>query len=192
MRYRLAALMLFAVLPKMHVLAAPLPDPPYAILEIGPPPEGWTAEQNLNNQIKFMTSDAILDKVCSDSQVRKLPVVANMKVRDTTPWLAKNIRVTLEEGSRRLRLTFRRGKLNEKVTIINALLGVNLSVKREFIESHEKKLRRCEHLISELESSKNPTDSDREVIHGLRAIEIPGLRAEIARLKQTKVIKWAK
>ncbi|HEY7427358.1 MAG TPA: hypothetical protein VH682_24200 [Gemmataceae bacterium] len=194
MRYRLAVLMLLAMLSKTHVLAAPVPNPapdPYAILEIGPPPEGWTAEQNLNNQIKFMTALDILDKVHSNPEVKKLPLVASMKLKDISPWLAKNVRVTPEEGSRRLRFTFRAGKRPDQVTIINALLGVNLSGKWEFIESHEKKLRRCEHLISTLES-RNTTDNDRETIHGLRTIEIPGLHAEIARLKQTKVIRWAK
>jgi hypothetical protein len=192
MRYRLTVLMLFAVLPVRSVLAAPAPDPVYAILEIGPPPEGWTEEQNLKNQIEFLTSLVILDKVFCDPEVRKLPSVASMKVKDAPSWLAKNIRVTPEEERRRLRFTFRAGKRPEQVTIINALLGVNLSVDREFIKSHEEDIRRYEHLLSKLESKKNLTDSDRETIHGLRTYRIPKYRAEIARLKQTKVIKWAK
>jgi hypothetical protein len=189
MRYRFVILILFAALPMMQLFAAPAPDPS-AILELGlTPPKGWSVEQYLNEQIKLMTSLVILDKVCSDPEVKKLPSVASMK--DARSWLAKNIHVKIEKEKRRLFVTFRAGKRNEQVTIINALLRVDLSLKREFIKTHEKTLHRNESIISKLES-RNTTDNDREMIHSLRTIGIPELHAEIARLKQAKVIKWAK
>lgn len=131
MRYHLVVLMLLlllaalplAVLPVKNVLAAPAPDP-VGILDIGSPPNGWTAEQNLNEQIKFMTSIKILDRVCSDPEVRKLFLVVSVK--DARPWLAKNLWVKPEKGDRLLRFAFRAGKRNEQVTIINAFLRANL------------------------------------------------------------------
>lgn len=172
----------------LRLLAAPVPAPS-GILDVGPPPKGWTAEQYINEQIKFKSSPQILNKVCSDPEVKKLPLVATVK--DARPWMEQNVCVTPEEGRRRLRITFRAGKRPEQVAIINAFLRVNLSEIKDTIKSDEADLHRCENLISKLES-RDTTQSFREFIHGLRSNRIPQLRAEIARLKQYTVIKWAK
>lgn len=126
MRYRLAVLMLLmllAVLPMMDVLAAPAPDP-YAILDIGPPPKGKTAVQYLKDHIALQTHLDTLNTVCSYPEVKKLPTISALK--DGRPWLAKNLRVTPEKGGRLLRFTFRAGKRNEQVTIVNAFLRASI------------------------------------------------------------------
>src|SRR5579875_3373090 len=122
MRYRLAVLMLLmllVMLPLMNVLAAPASDP-YGILDIAPPPQYKTVEKHLKDQIEFTTYCAVLNMVRSYPEVEKLPLVASMK--DPRPWLAQNLRVKPEGGERLLRFTFRAGKRNEQVTIINAFL----------------------------------------------------------------------
>jgi hypothetical protein len=198
MRYHLAALMLIAVLPGMNVPAAPAPDP-YGILDIGPPPKGKTAEQYLKFQIERKTSLDILNDVCSDPEVKKLPSVASME--DACPWLAKNLRVTPDEGGRRLRFTFRAGTRNEQVIIINAFLrvslnwhdigGIDLKWKEECLRMYERNILDLEKRI---QSTKDPREaaSYQKGIDKMRSVGIPELRAEIARLKQYAVIKWAK
>jgi hypothetical protein len=108
-------------------------------------------------------------------------------MKDAPSWLSKNVRVKREEGCR-LRLIFRAGNRKEQVTIINAFLRAERAVEKEYIESHKEDLRRCENLISKLESI-NPSDTVRNEIHDPRTYRIPLYRTEIARLKQTKVIK---
>ncbi len=195
MRYRLAALMLLAVLPLMNVLAAPAPKP-YAIEDIGPPPKGKTADQYCKRQIEGLISHAILSMVWNDPEVRKLPSIASMK--DPRPWLAKNLRGAEEDGGRCIRLTFRAGTRDEQVVILNALLRVNLRGREESIRFREEGLRSHENCILELEkrieSGQQPhmVDTYRKGIDELRSIRIPECRAEIARIKQIAVVQWAK
>lgn len=195
MRYRVAALFLFAMLPVLNVLAAPAPDPS-AIVDIGPPPKGETAEQYRKRQSESQTCHFMLCRWWSDPEVKKLPSVAAMK--DARPWLAENLRITEEEGERRLRFTFRAGTHAEQATIINALLRVNLAVEERGIKGSEKCLRMYENCILDLEkrikSSQNPQEaaSYRKGIEELRSIDIPARRAEIARRRQFAVIRWAK
>lgn len=196
MRYRLAALMLLAVLPLMNVLAAPAPEP-YAILDIGPPPKGETAEQYRKRQIEAPTSPHGLSMWWSDAGVRKLPSVAAMK--DARPWMAKNLRITEEEGGRRLRFTFQAGTREERVALLNALLRIKLSRDEENIKHGEETLRKHEKTIADAEkhmaSGTCPADliaAYRKGIDELRANQLPELRTAIARLKQIGVIQWAK
>lgn len=195
MRYRLAALSLFVVLPVMNVLAAPAPDPS-AILDIGPPPKGETAEQYRKRLIEGQTFHGTLCKWWSDPEVRKLRVIAPME--DPRPWLAKNLRVTEEREVRRIRLTFRAGTRDEQVVILNALLRVDLFWQESDIPWGEECLRNYEKNILELEqrikSSRNPREaaSYQKDIDDLRTIHIPELRAAIAREKLYVVVKWAK
>ncbi|HEY7155971.1 MAG TPA: hypothetical protein VH575_18550 [Gemmataceae bacterium] len=206
MRYRLAALMLFAVLsvmlftvlPMMNVLAAPILNP-WAILDIGPPPKGKTPEQHLKDQIEFKTSLDTLNDVCSDPEVKKLSSVASMK--DARPWLATNLRVTPEDGGRRLRFKFRAGTRDEQVTILNAFLrdslhwhdldGMTLKRREEWLRWSENQILELERRI---ESGQQPhmVDTYREGINYLRYTRIPELRTDIARRKQYAVVKWAK
>lgn len=196
MRYRLAVLMLLAALPVMNVLAAPAPDPS-AILDIGPPPKGETAEQHRKEQIDGLTCHVMLSMAWSDPEVKKLPSITPMK--DARPWLAKNLRITEAEGGRRLRFTFRAGTRAEQVNILNALLRIYLRQARdERIKFHEEILRRDEKCILELEkrikSSRDPQEvaSYQKGINDLRSIHIPARRTEVARWKQVAVIKWAR
>lgn len=195
MPYRLAALLLLAVLPMMHLLAAPAPDPS-AILDIGPPPKEETAEQYRKRLIEAQTCHLTLCRWMTDPEVMKLPLVSTMK--DPRPWLAKNLRVTEEDGQRRLRFTFRAGKRSEQVAILNALLRVNISCQEHGIKSQEYNLHVLEDYIPELEKRiesvqfRDSVDSYRKQIDELRSIRIPKVRAEIARMQQFAVIKRAR
>jgi hypothetical protein len=196
MRYRLAALLLFAVLPVLNVLAAPAPDPS-AILEIEPPPKGTSPEKHRKDFIRGLTNPHIfLNDVWCDSEVRNFPMVARFK--DARPWLAENLRVTEEKGKRRFRMTFKAGTSAEQVVILNALLSATLRASERYIKFREEGLRSYENCILDLEkrmkSSQNPQEAAtyQMGIDELRSIHIPECRAEIARLKQFTVIKWAR
>lgn len=195
MRYRLAALMLLAVLPLMNVLAAPAPDPS-GILDIGPPPKGETAEQYRKRMIEAQTGRISLCDWMSDPEVKKLPSVARFK--DPRPWLAKNLRIT-EEDDRRLRFTFRDGKRLEQAILINALLRVNLHAydgtikwSEECIRNYEKSIREFEVRIKWAENPREAADYQKG-IEDIRSIRIPELRAAIdSQKKRLTVIKWAR
>ncbi len=195
MHYRVAALMLLAVLPGMNVLAAPAPAP-FAILDIGPPPKGVTAEQYRKAQIDCLTYPyGMLSMAWCDPEVRMLPSVAPLK--DARPWLVKNLRIAEEVGARHLRLSFQAGNRAEQAAILNALLRVNLRLEKERIELYEKNLRNMEagtprlaKLLKEERDGNNLQRYQQE----WEASEVREreLRAEIARLKQIDVIRWAK
>jgi hypothetical protein len=196
MRYRLAALMLLAVLPLMRLInltAAPAPDPS-AILDIGPPPKGETADQYRKRMIEAQIGRITLCDWMSDSEVKKLSAVAGMK--DPRPWLAKNLRVTEEDGQRRLRFTFRAGTRTEQVVILNALLRINLHAEDGAIKWGEECLRWYDKHISDLEKCikrGQEVDTYREAINHIRTIKIPELRDAIdSQKKRLTVIKWAK
>lgn len=196
MRYRLATLTLLAMLPIMHLMAAPAPDPS-AVLDIGPPRKGWSLEKHCKTEIGHMNfGHGMLNDVWCNPEVRKLPSVARFK--DARPWLEQNLRITVEDGGRRLRLTFKAGKRSEQVTILNELLRVNLQVKKKSIMLDEDYLHWCENCILELEERiksgrfRESVDSYRKEIEELRSTRIPACHDEIARLKQFTVIKWAK
>jgi len=104
MHYRLPALMLVAGLPLMPVLAAPVPNPS-AILDIGPPPKGQTAEEYRKEEISHIPH--MLNRVWRDCKVEYLPSVAREKDRDL--WLKKNLHITPVMGGGYLRFTFRAG-----------------------------------------------------------------------------------
>jgi hypothetical protein len=201
MRYRLAVLMLFmllAMLPVMYLPAAPAPEPANAILDIGAPPKWMAADEYCKDVIYRLTDpDCFLWHVGVDTEVSKLPSIAPLK--KASPWLANHIRVTKEKGGSRLRLTFRAGKRGEQIAILNSLLRYYLRYSVEDnIRIGEKQLRWQENCADELERRINSgqhresVDSYRKGINDLRSKDIPSLRAELARLKQVSVIKWAK
>ncbi len=195
MRTRFAVLMLFAVLPVMNVLAAPAPDP-YAILDIGPPPKGMDAEQYRKMQIDCLTfAHGRLFFVWRDPEVSKLPSVAALK--DARPWLSKNLRVTQENGGRRLRLTFQAGERREQVAILNALLRISRDLQREKLHRVEAQLQKLQEAVPRLEklvaTEQNATMLTRYRKDLQEAPSIlADLREEVARRKQIAVIKWAK
>lgn len=195
MLYRIAAVMFFALLTVMNLLSAPAP-PPSAILDIGPPPKDETVEQYRKRLIEAQTFHGTLCSWWKDPHVRKLPSVARFE--DARPWLAKNLRVTPEKGWRRLRFTFRAGSRAEQVAIINALVRYNLAVAEHAIKRQEYWIRDAEKNILELEkrilSTRNPHEavSYQDGIKEIRTIRIPEHRADIARWKQIRVIKWAR
>lgn len=196
MRYRLACLMLFVVLPVRNVMAAPVPDPS-AILDIEPPPKGWSMEKHLDSEIGHLNSPyGMLFTVWLDPEISRLPSVAALK--DARSWLSENIRVTKEDGRRRLRLTFRAGKREEQVAILNTLLRVYIQAGKKKQQFHEYFLRGEEDGIPELEkrivAEQRPEyiDRYRKALDDARSIHIPARRAEVARWKQIAVIRWAK
>ncbi|MGH7173711.1 MAG: hypothetical protein ACRELG_25800 [Gemmataceae bacterium] len=196
MRYRLAVLTVFAVLPLMNALAAPAPEP-YAILDIGPPPKGMTTEAYSQSVSKALSDpDGVPRDLRAVAEVRKLPAVAALK--DARPWLAKNIHITTEAGGRLLRVTFRAGSHAAQVTIVNAMLRLYVRHKKEALQRQERILRKKEALLLDLKkrlsAEKNPNmiSSYKKAISEMRSIQIPARRAEIARLKQIAVTKEAK
>ena len=196
MRYCLIVV-LFAALPLMNVLAAPAPDP-FAILDIGPPPKGQSAEEYREMNIEDLTRihGSILGPVWLDPEVKKLPSVARLK--EARPWLSKNLEITPVPGETRLRLKFRAGSRAEQVAILNSVLRVNRRFDRKHLQFQEEILHRDEACILDLdkriESGQHPrmVASYQQSINDLRSIHIPTRRAEIARLKQIAVIRWAK
>jgi hypothetical protein len=196
-RYRLAVLTLFAVLPLMNVLnATPAPEP-YAVLDIGPPPKGWSIDKHRNWEIEHLAfPHGIVLMVWSDPEIRKLPSIAALK--DPRYWLSKNLCITWQGEGNRLRLMFRGGSRAEQAAILNSLLRINLRLEAERIKFHEEILRKDEacilDLVKRIESGRQPgmVEDYEKGIDNLRSIHIPARRAEIARLKQIAVIRWAK
>ena len=209
MRYRLAVLMLLlllvvlmlhSMLPVMNIYAAPTPDP-YAILDISLPPEGKSTEEHCKEQICRLTNPGGLIQCpwIPPELWRKLPSVARLK-DDAHPWMAKNIRATPENGGRLLRLTFRAGNRTEQVVILNGLLrsyfelGINRRIKNleEWLQQDEQTVSSLEkHVEMGLKYGHN-VDSYRRGLNNFRFNRIPARRAEIDRLKQVIVLKWAK
>jgi hypothetical protein len=198
MRYRIAALLLFAGIPTITVLAAPAPEPS-AILDIGPPEKGEARAQHCKREIRNLDDRwAMMSTVWRDLKGSKLPSIVARK--DPRAWLAQNIRITKEDAEgRRLRLTFVAGNRTEQVAILNSVLQVYLQRHREErILFYVKNIDWDEKCIVELgkriDSVQDPrmAESYKKGINDLRSIHIPKKRAEVARLKQIAVIKWAK
>lgn len=194
MRCRIAVSILLAVLPLMNVLAAPAPEC-CAILDIGPPRKGETADEYRKTEIERLRYLCLY--LALDSEVKKLSSVAALK--KPLPWLKENLRIREEGGGCHLRLTFQAGNHTEQVIILNTLLRVYIRVvATERIQAHEKGIRWEEARILEfekrIESGQHPdmVDTYRKGIDNVRTIEIPARRAEIARLKQITAIKWAR
>jgi hypothetical protein len=201
MRYRrtvFVVLMLLALLTAINLQAAPVPDPS-AILSIGPPPKGIAAAEHCKDVISRLTKHpGFIWYAGIQPEVSRLPSVISLKDA-AHPWLEKNLRVTQEDGGRRLRLTFRAGNRAEQVTILNTLLRIYIQWEAtDRIKVQEEALRWKEDRIVELEKriesgqARESADSYRKGINDLRANRIPALRSEIDRLKQVTVIKWAK
>lgn len=200
MRYHLTVLLLLLLVipPVMTVLAAPVPAPS-AILDIGPPPKGKTAEEHAKEEIGRMDfGHGMLNDVWCTPEIRKMPSVARFK--DARPWLAENIRIKPEKEGRHLRLTFRAGTRDEQVAILNELMRVNLRAEKtrikffeDCIRTHEKRALDLEDCIeSGRERDPRYVAKYRKTIDELRSTRIPECRAEIDRMKQVTVIKWAK
>src|SRR5579871_3209995 len=119
MSHRIALLLLLAGLPMMiaqKVVAAPAPEV-CAILDIGPPPKGKSAEEHRKREIGHLPYYYIY--LLQDSEVKKLPIAASLKKGPA--WLEKQLRVTVEEN-RRLRISFQAGTRAEQVAVLNTLL----------------------------------------------------------------------
>ncbi len=198
MRYCVPALLLLAVLPLMNNLpAAPVPSAS-ALLDIGPPPKGMTAADHCKDVIERMIHPRgyIFFAGGGDPEMSKLASLARLK-DEFRPWMVKNIRVT-KDGEHRLRVTFRAGTRAEQVVIINALLreylkGVERQIKAvEFaLREEEKTIARNEMLIARGTEDRKSVEEYRKQNNNLRTNQLPARRAQIARLKQNTVIKWA-
>ncbi|HEY7425667.1 MAG TPA: hypothetical protein VH682_15660 [Gemmataceae bacterium] len=195
MRCRLAILTLIAALPGINVLAAPAPDP-WAILDIGPPEKGETVEEHRNREIEVFTCHGVIVReVWQDPELRKLPSAAALK--DPISWLEKNLRVTPEGKGNRLRLKFRAGNCIEQVAILNSILRIYIHHQAERIKFREGELRIMAEgeprLAKSIKETQNPDSLQRylQQWENGKIAEVDA-RAEIARLKQVAVIKWAK
>lgn len=203
MRYRIVVLMLLFVLPVRYPFAAPAPERPYAILDIGPPPKGKTAEEHRKEQIHYLTgSGGLLWKAWGDREVKKLrlfdSVRKSVKGKDIFPWLEKTMQVTPEKGGRRLRLTFRAGTQAEQAVVINTLLRIYFRIYvTEDIQNCESVIRSSEEarprLAKDIKEAPDVATRKRYQMEwdGSKARDAD-LRDKIARLKHVAVIKWAK
>jgi hypothetical protein len=197
MHYRIAAVLLFAGLPAMTVLAAPAPEPS-AILDIGSPEKGETPEQHSKRAIECLGDRwCALTGAWHDLKGSKLPSIEAKK--DPRPWLEKNIRITKADADgRRLRLTFRAGNRAEQVAILNAVFRAYMQSMKEYRRFLENCLRSDEAcidgLLKRIESEQDPrkVQEYRKGIEELRSSRIPEARARIARHQQIAVIRWAK
>ncbi len=198
MRFRLAAALLVTVLASINVLSAPAPDP-FAILDIGLPPKGKTAEEHRKyetDRLSHPRPRGLFLLARNDPEVRKLPSIRLAK--DPCEWLAQNLRVTPEAERKRLRLTFRAGSRAEQAAILNALLRTYVHWEKDRIDFLKRGLKVhedcCRDLEKRIESEKDARmiAKYREGINDLRSTRMPATRAEIARLKEIAVIQWAK
>lgn len=167
MRYRLAALCLFIMLPVLYQPpAVPLPEV-YAVLDIGPPPKGLSAQEHQKREIDRLTSkDGTLSHAWLAPEVHQLNPVAAQE--DARPWPADNVRAVPDERDSRLRLTFQGGDRAERVLILNSLLKTYLKLMRR-------------ERIRELE------ESIRQQTGGTEDLE-----CELRRVKKIDVVRWAK
>lgn len=130
--------------------------------------------------------------------MRKLPSITCRKDwRVFCPWIAKNLQLKQEKGSRHLRLTFQADSRAEQTTLLNALLRAYIQLQNETQELHERCLRNIEEgtprLAKKLKEEKNPQKlrqyqkqwEDGEVAE-------KEYRFEIARGKRVAVLRWAK
>lgn len=200
MRCRVAVLTLFALLPGMNGWAAQAP-PTSAILDIGPPPKGWSMEKHRQEEIRHLTYyRGMLTDVWGDPEVTKtVPKLASItRWQDAGIWLSDNLEVTPVPGKDRLlRLKFRAGSTDEKVAILNSLLRINLQLVAERRERIEKKLQLVEGAVPELEKLVTATSDPIQQARYRKDLEkapfeIEQLRTEITRLKQAAVIRCAK
>jgi hypothetical protein len=199
MRYRLAALMLMAVLLLMCAMtlpAAPVPEHVSAVLDIGPPPESMTADEFCKQAIRGMTHPrGGLWDIKNNAVVKKLPSFARLKKEEVDPWLAKNLRIKEEKGGRHLRLTFWAGTRAEQVTILNALLQAYTAQMKQTIKPHEEVLQLLEKQASDCARNSKTYSKERELWQkreaGLKVAMAP-IKATIAQLRQIAVVKWAK
>ncbi len=198
MRHHLAALLLLAILSLMcgvNVPAAPVPEVS-AILDIGPPPKGKTAEKYSKDQIYRLTH-YMVSYAWDDPEVRKLPSIASLEYKDACSCMEKKFRITEEEGGRHLRLIFRAGSRAEQVVIINALLRTYLELMAKQRKLVEMSLQSVEESVPRLEKAvttlTDPVVLDRyQKALASAPSQIAKDRAELGRRKQIKVIKWAK
>lgn len=203
MRYRIVALLFLFVLPVMYPFAAPAPKRPYAILDIGPPPKGKTAEEHRKVQIGYLTIPrGMLFRAWCDPEVKKLGLYQktnkNVKREDFDSWLGKTIQVTPEKGGRRLRLTCQVGSQAEQAVFLNSLLRqyvrtiVTEPVRNyeKFISDNKEAAPNIAKLINEEKDVKIRKQYQRQRKASLERGE--EFRDEIIRLKQVDVIKWAK
>jgi hypothetical protein len=183
MPYRLAAFLLLVVLPVMSVRGAPVPEP-FAILDIGPPTHGQTAEEHLKHEMLVITEiyDGHLCEVWRTTEVGKLEPVAALA--DPRPWLSKNLEVSPISGMRRLRLNFRAGKREEQVLILNCLLRVHLRLSGKYQQYLEKNLLWEEECLARAAKAGESTEKWQAALTKTRAM--------IAAFKQIAVVQWAK
>ena len=151
MRYRFAVSMLLAVIPGMNGWAAPAPAPS-AILDIGPPPKGKTAEKHRQVEIgRLLFPQGFFHNGWRDPEVSKLASIARFE--DPRPWMSENLEVTPVPGKDRLlRLKFRAGSTAEKVAILNSLLRVYVRLKKDH-QFQEKVLRLREEALLQLKKT---------------------------------------
>jgi hypothetical protein len=167
MRYRLAALCLFVMLPVLFETPAASLAEVYAVLDIGPPPKGLSTQQHQKLEIDRLTSqDGTPSHAWLAPEIRHLNPVAARE--DARPWLADHVRVVPDDRESRLRLTFQAGDRAERVLIVNSLLKTYLQLmRRDRIRGLEKRIR---------EQTAGTEDVERE----------------LQRVKKIDVIRWAK
>jgi hypothetical protein len=183
MHYRLAVFLPFAMLPVMSVLAAPVPEP-YAILDIGPPPEGETVEEYLQSKIRSLLHPVhgVALHVREDDAVCKLNSFAPQE--DGRIWLTENLRVKAIPHTSYLRLEFRGGNREEQVVILNSFLRHYLRYYAVYRQFREKGHRQDEEYMAQLPKGSKPPEELQDRMSKSRTL--------IAAYKQIAVVRWAK
>ena len=162
MRYRLATLCLIVLLPVVN--AAPAPDP-YVILDIGPPAKGESDIVHRQTEINCLTHPhGMISRAWREAEAHNLQSIPPEDKRPLD-WLAKRVVVKQDGDGNCLRITFHGGTRAEQVVILNALARVYVRLYKEDLAGWEESIRRTQR-----------TDAD----------------DHLARLRQVRVVRWAK
>ncbi len=199
MRYRLPALFLLVVLPGMYPQAAPAPEKPYAILDIGPPPQGKTDEEHRKDLIAGLKHPhGGVGHIWGLAEARNVlpPDIKGYPAQ--WQWLAEKLIIKWDGEGHCLRLIFQAGNRADQVAILNTLLRVYMREAVEMeIQGIEQSIRGIESrealAIQLLKQQWDP----KQIAHLRKGMEdakarVANYRATLSRLKQVAVIKWAK
>jgi hypothetical protein len=205
--------------PEIAVQPAPIPEP-FAVLDLGPPPKGLTADERCKRIVTLLTSRRIVPavftkedgkggastvvgvkevgpEVLSDPAVHKLPRLAKMSAEEVQTWLRTNLKVEPDGEVGRIRLKFSAGSRAERVVILNGLLRAYEHLRDETLTDTKVRIRANKTLVESYCArfgQDDPADNRAEIEKSLKEAETEARDGEqaVERLKQTGVRKWAK
>jgi hypothetical protein len=210
-----AALLLLAA----QTIAAPIPEP-FAVLDLGPPPKGKSAEEHRKRIVTYLTSRSIVPHqsikedgyggaslvvsfkkdgpvpLLSDPEVRKLPAVAKMSAEETETWLRTNLKVAPDSEVGRIRMKFGAGSRAERVVVLNGLLRAHERLRVKALTDKKERIRVNKVLVDSYRGQLQRANAARsaEIEKSLKAAknEIRDGEQAVERLQKAGVRKWAK